>query len=60
MPAAMIPANLLVTPAFMGVPIDAVKALLVPAIIPVNLIKGTISAVVLLLIYKRISPFLHR
>jgi riboflavin transporter FmnP len=60
MTAVMIPANLIVTPAFMGVPIDAIKAMIVPAIIPVNLIKGAISAVVLLLIYKRLSPFLHR
>jgi riboflavin transporter FmnP len=60
MTAAMIPANLIVTPAFMGVPIDAVKALIVPAIIPVNLIKGAISAVAAFFIYKKISPFLHR
>jgi riboflavin transporter FmnP len=60
MTAIMIPANLIVTPAFMGVPVDAVKALIVPAIIPVNLIKGAISAVATLFIYKGISPFLHR
>jgi riboflavin transporter FmnP len=60
MTAAMIPANLIVTPAFMGVPVDAVKALIVPAIIPVNLIKGAISAVAAFFIYKKISPFLHR
>jgi riboflavin transporter FmnP len=60
MTAAMIPANLIVTPAFMGVPVDAVKALIVPAIIPVNLIKGAISAVATFFIYKKISPFLHR
>jgi len=58
--AVMIPANLIVTPAFMGVPIDAVKALIVPAIIPVNLIKGGISAAVTFFIYKKLSPFLHR
>jgi riboflavin transporter FmnP len=60
MTAAMIPANLIVTPAFMGVPVDAVKALIVPAIIPVNLIQGAISAVATIFIYKKISPFLHR
>ncbi|MDR1291827.1 MAG: ECF transporter S component, partial [Clostridiales Family XIII bacterium] len=60
MTAAMVPANLFVTPAFMGVPMDAVKALIVPAIIPVNLIKGAISAVAAFLLYKKISPFLHR
>jgi riboflavin transporter FmnP len=60
MTAVMVPANLIVTPAFMGVPIDAVKALLLPAIVPVNLIKGAISALATFLIYKKISPFLHR
>jgi riboflavin transporter FmnP len=60
MTAVMIPANLTVTPAFMGVPADAVKAMLLPMIIPVNLIKGAISAVVTFFVYKKISPFLHR
>jgi riboflavin transporter FmnP len=58
--AVMIPANLIVTPIFLGAPVDAVKAMILPAIIPVNLIKGAISAVVTFLIYKKISPFLHR
>jgi riboflavin transporter FmnP len=58
--AVMVPANLIVTPIFMGVPVDAVKALILPAIIPVNLIKGAISAVATFFLYKRISPFLHR
>jgi riboflavin transporter FmnP len=60
MAAVMIPANLLVTPAFMGVPVDAVKAMLLPMIIPVNLIQGAISAVAAFFLYKKISPFLHR
>jgi riboflavin transporter FmnP len=60
MTAIMIPANLIVTPAFMAVPVDAVKALLLPAIVPVNLIKGAISAAATFFIYKKISPFLHR
>jgi riboflavin transporter FmnP len=58
--AVMIPANLIATPFFMKVPMDAVKLLIVPAIIPVNLIKGAISAAVTFFIYKKISPFLHR
>jgi riboflavin transporter FmnP len=60
MTAVMIPANLFVTPAFLGVPVDSIKAMLLPGFIPVNLIKGAISAVALMFIYKRISPFLHR
>jgi riboflavin transporter FmnP len=60
MTAVMVPANLIVTPAFMGVPREAVEALLLSAIIPVNLIKGAISAVAAFFLYKRVSPFLHR
>jgi riboflavin transporter FmnP len=60
MTAIMIPANLIVTPAFLGVPAAAIRPLILPAIIPVNLIKGAISAVATFFIYKKISPFLHR
>jgi riboflavin transporter FmnP len=60
MTAVMIPANLIVTPEFTGMPVEAIKAAMLPAIIPINLIKGAISAVVTFFIYKKISPFLHR
>jgi riboflavin transporter FmnP len=59
MTAIMIPANLIVTPTY-GIPLETVKEYIVPAIIPVNLLKGAISAAAVLFIYKRISPFLHR
>jgi riboflavin transporter FmnP len=59
MTAVMIPANLIVTPTY-GIDIETVKSFIVPAIIPVNLIKGAISAVAVFFIYKKISPFLHR
>ena len=55
----MIPANLILTPVFMGAPRAAVVALL-PAIIAFNAIKAGINAVVTLLIYKRVSGFLHK
>ena len=42
--AVMIPLNLIVTPIFMGVPLDAVTALLLPAIIPFNAIKGGVNS----------------
>lgn len=53
-------ANLVVTPAFLGVPTKAVIAMIPTAIIPFNIMKGTINAIVTFLIYKRISGFLHR
>ena len=55
----MIPANLIMTPIFMGAPRSAVVALL-PAIIAFNFIKAGINAIVTFLIYKRVSGFLHR
>lgn len=43
-----------------GLIVTVVAAMLVPVIIPFNLLKGGINALVTFLIYKRISPFLHR
>ena len=57
---AMIPANLVFTPLFMGAPVEAVQAMVLPAIIPFNLIKMAINTVVVFLLYKRLSPFLHK
>ena len=59
MTAIMIPANLTITPYFMGVPVDAVTALL-PFIIAFNLIKAGVNGIITFLVYKRVSKFLHR
>lgn len=58
MAAIMVPANLLITPAFFGVPIDAVKSMLLPVIIPFNLIKAGINATVTFIIYKPLRRFI--
>ncbi len=55
----MIPSNLLITPLYTGAPVEAVKELLLPGIIPVNFIKSLISAVVTFFLYKRVSKFLR-
>lgn len=55
----MIPANLFITPIFMGLPRAAVVELL-PFIIGFNFIKAGINAIVTFFLYKRISNFLHR
>lgn len=59
MTAIMVPANLTITPYFMGVPVDAVTALL-PFIIAFNLIKAGVNGLITFLVYKRVSKFLHR
>lgn len=51
--------NLIVTPAYMGAPREAVVAMLPTAIIPFNLLKAGLNAVLTLILYKRVSPFLH-
>ncbi len=52
---AAVVGNLIVTPAWLGVPIDAVIAMIVPILIPFNLLKGLFNAVLTLIIYKSIS-----
>lgn len=47
--------NLLLTPSWLGIPFDAVIALIIPVLIPFNIIKGLINAVLTLIIYKSIS-----
>ena len=52
----MMPANLIITPIFTGMPVEAIRGILLPIILPFNLIK----AVVTFLVYKSVSPLLHR
>lgn len=56
----MVICNLLLTPIFLGAPMEKVIELLLPAIIPFNLIKATINAIITYFIYKPISNFVHR
>lgn len=52
---AAIVGNLIVTPMWLGVPFDAVVAMVLPILTPFNLLKGVINAVLTLIIYKSIS-----
>ncbi len=47
--------NLIVTPMWLGVPFEAVVAMIIPILIPFNLLKGCLNAVLTLIIYKAIS-----
>jgi riboflavin transporter FmnP len=51
----MIPANLLIQPLWNGVPVEAVRQLLLPAIIPANAAKVAINGLITVLVYKPIS-----
>jgi len=54
----MVPANLIITPLYLGVTREVVAKMLIPAIVPFNLIKGMISGLITLIIYKRIYPLI--
>ena len=55
--AVMTAANLIITPLFMGAPVEAVKAIL-PFIIAFNLLKSGANGVVTFFLYKSISRFI--
>lgn len=54
----MIPLNLFLTTKFLGVPYEAVKAMILPAIVPFNLLKAGINSVITLLVYKSVRKVL--
>ena len=51
----MIPLNLIFTPMFLGSPVDAVLELILPVILPFNLMKAGINAVVTGLLFKQLE-----
>ena len=54
-------ANHFITPVFMGVPTEAVDAMLLPIILPFNLIKAGVNSIITFVIYKTVSRHLiHR
>ncbi len=55
MALVMIPANLFFTVNFYGVPYDTVVAMILPALLPFNLIKPVINSIIVLIVYKSLS-----
>lgn len=58
--AMMLLANILLTPLYMEVPRDAVLRMLVPTLLPFNLVKSVFNASLVMLLYKPISEALRR
>ncbi|MBR4015861.1 MAG: ECF transporter S component [Anaerotignum sp.] len=52
---AMIGMNMIFTPLFMGAPLEVVMSMMVPAIIPFNLLKAGINCTITFFLYKSIS-----
>lgn len=57
MAAIMVPVNLVLTPIFYGTPVEVIKPLLLPVIVPFNLIKAGINAIVAFFIYKPLRKY---
>lgn len=53
--AMAIVGNLVITPMWLGVPLDAVIAMILPILVPFNLAKAGINAVLTLIVYKSVS-----
>lgn len=55
----MVMMNLVVTPIYAGMPREAVAAMILPILVPFNLLKAGINCSLTFVLYKRISGFLH-
>ena len=60
MTGSMLLWNLLLTPLFLGVPREAVVAMLATVILPYNLLKAGINSIITFIAYKSIAKFLHK
>ena len=58
MGVVMMVANHFITPIFMGAPVEVVDAMLLPVILPFNLIKAGVNSVITFLIYKTVSRYI--
>lgn len=58
MGVAMMVANHFITPYFMGAPVEVVDAMLLPVILPFNLLKAGINSVLTFALYKTVSRHL--
>lgn len=59
MTAVMIAANIALTPIFYGIPRPQVVALVLPALLPFNLLKGLMSSLATYYVYKRVRVYLY-
>jgi len=60
MVVCMVGMNLIVTPIFMGAPVEAVLSMLVPVIIPFNIIKAGLNSIIALLVYQYVEHMVSR
>ena len=58
--AVMLGANMVITPAFMGVSVEAVRDMLLPVILPFNLIKLAANGILACALYRAVRVPLSR
>jgi riboflavin transporter FmnP len=58
--AVAIIGNLIITPLYANISVSAVATMILPVLLPFNLMKLAIHGVVTFLIYKPISMLVHR
>lgn len=56
----MIPMNLIFTPLYQNVPVEVVKSMILPLLMPFNAIKATLNASLVMMLYKTVSVLLKR
>ena len=60
MTAVMILFNLLITPYYTKMPVDAVAAMIPTLLLPFNLVKAVLNASIVLMLYKTVSTLLQK
>lgn len=55
MTGTMLAANLIITPGFKGVPVEAVIAMIPTLLLPFNLLKGVLNSALVMLLYKPLT-----
>ncbi len=59
MAIVMIAANLILTPLYMGVPREVVLGMIIPLILPFNILKAGINSLFTFLVYKKVAVYLR-
>lgn len=60
MTAVMLVMNLVVTPIYMKISVDVVKGMLLPVLLPFNLIKATLNSSLVMMLYKPVTTALKK
>ncbi len=58
--AVMMAANLLITPLYMGVSVEAVRSLIPTMLLPFNIAKALMNSALVMLVYKPVSKLVRR